>query len=185
MSLKHAILGFLSIKALTGYELKKAFDRSVEHFWPADQSQIYRTLSKLVDEGLLTVEEIPVESRLNQKRYHITEAGSENLIQWLSRPLADHESREPFLIQIFFASLLPGNAILPILEKAIEIVRQRIDELENAFAEITRDVKKTNKKTFFPIITLEYGIVSHKTTLEWLRSVHERLKKGDLSPRRF
>ena len=71
LSLKHAILGFLSIKSLTGYELKKAFDRSVDHFWPADQSQIYRTLSRLVEEGFLTVEEIEIESRLNQKRYFV------------------------------------------------------------------------------------------------------------------
>ena len=38
MSLKHAILGFLSFAPLTGYDLKKAFDRSVQHFWPANQS---------------------------------------------------------------------------------------------------------------------------------------------------
>ena len=53
MSLKHAILGFLSFKPLSGYDLKKAFDNSVRHFWPANQSQIYRTLSQMTDEGLV------------------------------------------------------------------------------------------------------------------------------------
>ena len=47
MSLKHAILGFLSFKSLTGYGLKKAFDRSVQHFGPGNQSQIYRELAAL------------------------------------------------------------------------------------------------------------------------------------------
>ena len=36
MSLKHAILGFLSLQPMTGYDLKKAFDQSVRHFWPAN-----------------------------------------------------------------------------------------------------------------------------------------------------
>ena len=42
MSLEYAILGFLCYKPLSGYDLKKIFDNSVQHFWPADQGQIYR-----------------------------------------------------------------------------------------------------------------------------------------------
>ena len=48
MSLKHAILGFLNYQPQTGYELKEVFDDSVQHFWLADQSQIYRTLNDLM-----------------------------------------------------------------------------------------------------------------------------------------
>ena len=44
MSLDHAILGFLNYRRYSGYDLKKIFDKSVRHFWPADQSQIYLTL---------------------------------------------------------------------------------------------------------------------------------------------
>ena len=51
MSLEHAILGFLQYKPMSGYDLKKIFDTSVRHFWPADQSQIYRTLTRLADKG--------------------------------------------------------------------------------------------------------------------------------------
>ena len=47
MSLEYAILGFLNYLPLSGYDLKKMFDTSVQHFWPADQSQIYRTLARL------------------------------------------------------------------------------------------------------------------------------------------
>jgi PadR family transcriptional regulator, regulatory protein AphA len=46
MSFKYAILGFLSFAPFSGYDLKKAFDRSVQHFWPANQSQTYRTLAE-------------------------------------------------------------------------------------------------------------------------------------------
>ncbi|MBK9049864.1 MAG: PadR family transcriptional regulator [Chloroflexi bacterium] len=80
MSLKHAILGFLSFVPLSGYDLKKAFDKSVSHFWPANQSQIYRTLAELEREGFVEKEVIPREERLDMKIYDITEAGARSYI---------------------------------------------------------------------------------------------------------
>ena len=65
MSLKYAILGFLSYKSFSGYDLKKAFDNSVRHFWSANQSQIYRTLAQLDEEGLVAKEVIEREERLD------------------------------------------------------------------------------------------------------------------------
>jgi DNA-binding PadR family transcriptional regulator len=47
MSLEHGILGYLSMKPLAGYDIKKLFNMSAAFFWPADQAQIYRTLKKL------------------------------------------------------------------------------------------------------------------------------------------
>jgi PadR family transcriptional regulator, regulatory protein AphA len=59
MSLDYAILGFLNYHPYTGYDLKKIFDSSVHHFWSADQSQIYRTLARLTDQGLARMEKQP------------------------------------------------------------------------------------------------------------------------------
>ena len=81
MSLEHAILGFLNYRPLTGYSLKKIFDTSVQHFWPADQSQIYRTLSRLEEDGWAKMEVVEQENRPNRKVYHITDSGQEELKQ--------------------------------------------------------------------------------------------------------
>src|SRR5258705_13680872 len=55
MSLAHAILGMLQTRPMTGYDLKvECFDNSIAHFWQADQAQIYRTLDKLAEDGLVT-----------------------------------------------------------------------------------------------------------------------------------
>jgi len=51
MALEHAILGFLDYGPMSGYDLKKTFDDSVNHFWTAQQSQIYRALKKMVGDG--------------------------------------------------------------------------------------------------------------------------------------
>jgi PadR family transcriptional regulator, regulatory protein AphA len=98
MSLKHAILGFLSFKPLSGYDLKKAFDNSVSHFGPANQSQIYRTLAQMADAGLLEIEILKRDERLDMKLYHITATGQEELQEWLATPLPLQASREPLLV---------------------------------------------------------------------------------------
>ena len=67
MHLEHAILGFLSYQPFTGYELKRLFDQSIRHFWPADQSQIYKTLSKLAEKKYASIEVIHQEDRPSRK----------------------------------------------------------------------------------------------------------------------
>ena len=112
MSLKHAILGFLSYLPLSGYDLKKAFDHSVQHFWPANQSQIYRTLAELEQNGLVTMEVIEREERLDMKIYHVTETGRAELHTWLTTPQPERDEREPFLIQVYFGGQFCDDELL-------------------------------------------------------------------------
>jgi len=86
MSLEHAILGFLNYEPMTGYDIKKMVDVSVSHFWPAMQSQIYKTLGRMEADGWLTVETIPQEPRPPRKMYSITAAGRAELFHWLETP---------------------------------------------------------------------------------------------------
>ena len=69
MSLEFAILGFLNYHPYTGYDLKKIFDTSIRHFWPADQSQIYRTLARLTENGWAEMEKVPQDDRPDRKVY--------------------------------------------------------------------------------------------------------------------
>jgi DNA-binding PadR family transcriptional regulator len=87
MSLKHVILGFLSSAPMSGYDLKQAFDRSIRHFWPANQSQIYREWLIFKTEWFVEQEIDQRKDRLDRKVYHITDSGQSELHQWLSTPL--------------------------------------------------------------------------------------------------
>ena len=75
MSLEHAILGFVNERARSGYDLKKAFDATVAHIWPAKQSQIYLTLARLNKAGLIELRVVQQDGKPNRKVYHITRAG--------------------------------------------------------------------------------------------------------------
>jgi PadR family transcriptional regulator, regulatory protein AphA len=184
MSLKHAILGFLSFQPMTGYDLKKAFDHSVQFFWPANQSQIYRTLAELSDEELVNIEIVAREDRLDMKIYHITETGLAEFRHWLSTPLPHQDYREAFLIQVYFGGKIDDR-------ETIALLRHMIREIEEALGQLTilykmylgkLDQVDARRDLFFNMLTLEYGISSNQTALNWLHSVLNRLQAGDYSP---
>lgn len=54
MSLRHALLGLLSERPASGYDLLKRFETSLANVWPATQSQMYTELSKLAAAGLIS-----------------------------------------------------------------------------------------------------------------------------------
>ena len=183
MSLKHAILGFMAIQDFTGYDLKKAFDTSVQHFWPADQSQIYRTLSKLEEQGLIDKTIVQREEQLDLKVYSITETGREELHQWLSTPLASQINREPMLIQIFFADNLSKEELLHLLHTELN----QLNEVMAIFEAIYKEAIKYHgnpiptNAAFYYLLTLEYGIRANLVNRQWLLSVIERVEADDRS----
>jgi PadR family transcriptional regulator AphA len=106
MSIKHAILGFLSWRSLTGYDLKKLFADSEFFYWSGNSNQIYRTLVQLHKEGLVTREVEQQESYPDRKVYTITEAGQAALRAWAGSAPELPELRHAFLVQLAWADPL-------------------------------------------------------------------------------
>jgi PadR family transcriptional regulator AphA len=180
MSLEHAILGFLCYAPFSGYDLKKAFDSSVRHFWPADQSQIYRTLTRLADRGWAEVEVIEQDDRPDRKVYHITEVGREELRRWLTTPLPFEEVRHTSLIQVFFAAQLSDEEILDIFEREAEQLRERLARYSRIQQESAQYLEiGSPREVFFWMLTLEFGIKATQSRLEWAESVIQRLKNKE------
>jgi DNA-binding PadR family transcriptional regulator len=182
MSLEYAILGFLQYGPLSGYDLKNVFDMSVRHFWPADQSQIYRALAKLAERRWTEIEVIEQDDRPDRKVYHITDDGRKELHTWLSTPLPASNERIPRLIQIFFAGQTDNAEIMALIQHLADICHEKLAKLQQipeqlkscklATADLSRDA-------FFWMLTRDYGIHMTKANLEWLENVMDRLQRGD------
>lgn len=86
MALDHAIMISLAERPGTGYELGQQFSTSLGHFWPASSQQIYRTLARLAENGLVTCENVPQEGRPDKKVYTLSPAGAEALARWIALP---------------------------------------------------------------------------------------------------
>lgn len=49
----YSILGFLHIRPLTGYEIRKLVEESVQHFWHESEGHLYPSLKKMAELGLI------------------------------------------------------------------------------------------------------------------------------------
>lgn len=180
MSLPHAILGFLQYRPETGYELKRMFDASVKHFWPAQQSHIYQALTKLAEQGYASVELVPQVDRPSRKVYSITDRGREELHQWLKEPRPERSARAPFLIQLFFAGYLADSEILEVLEgKANEIRELLALYTEGPVSQPTFSKDLPEREQFFWYLTLEFGIESMRFSLEWIENLIDRIGRKE------
>jgi DNA-binding PadR family transcriptional regulator len=178
MSLEYAILGFLSYHPYTGYDLKKIFDTSIRHFWPADQSQIYRTLSRLTENGWAEMEKISQDDRPDRKVYHITESGRSELRGWLVGPSPLGEPRSAPLIQVFFSGQLTNEEILVKFEGYAAIMRailSQYDQVEGQLGPFQNEITSP-REHFFWLLTLENGISNMLANLTWAESVIARIK---------
>ncbi len=169
MSLSHAILGFLNYAPMTGYDLKKAFDTSVCHFWPADQAQIYRALRDLMRRGWATVEIVPQEDRPNRKVYHITDSGREELRRWLCTPTEPEDPRVPLLIKVFFAGQLADEEAVALLEAYEARLRARLEEYARIPQQAAQyaEAIQSPREVFFWALTLDYGVRLTRAAMEW------------------
>lgn len=180
MSLEYAILGFLSYHPYTGYDLKKIFDTSVRHFWPADQSQIYRTLSRLTEQGYVEMEKVPQDDRPDRKLYHITDAGQAELLKWLAAPPPSGEPRSASLIQVFFAGQLSDEEILAKFEGFAAIMRAilaKYDQVPTQILPYQQEIASP-REHFFWMLTLDNGIRNMHANLEWAENVIKQIKAG-------
>jgi PadR family transcriptional regulator, regulatory protein AphA len=182
VSLEFAILGFLNYEPFTGYALKKMFDTSVRHFWSADQSQIYRTLARLTEEGLAEVERVEQFDRPDRKIYSITPAGREKFIEWLQGPFPMQDPKSGPLVQVFFSGRLSDEEVLAKFQMAAEIFRTILARYDNVPSQIDEYIQKvpSRREQYFWMLTLDLGIRTMRSNLEWAESVIDAVQKKQI-----
>ena len=100
--LKQGILGLLNYGDMSGYEIKTIFQQSLNYFWTAQTSQIYRELQSLEKDGWVTSTLVAQKGKPDKKVFSITEAGKEELNRWLREDSQSSVLRIPLLMQTFF-----------------------------------------------------------------------------------
>ncbi len=173
MSLQHMILGLLKYGPVSGYDLNKAFQASVEHFWNTEQSQIYRALYKMQEAGWVEVTHVNQDSLPGKKVYSLTETGREELLRWLVTAQTPASTHEAWLGQLFFAAELSQDQLKFILEERSTALRRLIHHYEHdiplsasAYAELYH---AEHDKAYW-LLTLDYGLQKLRFDLQWVES---------------
>ena len=166
--LKHGILGLINYHEATGYEVMEMFRDSLNYFWRAHTSQIYRELQSLEKNKWVDGETIEQTGKPDKKVYHITEEGKEELKQWL-RDMSLKPANSALLCKTFFLGELPPEETLPFFENFKACCEQSIETLGRVPEVITNyeNMLDAKEKGLYWRFTVDYGLRNAKANKEW------------------
>ncbi len=177
MSLKLVILGFVDMVPLSGYDLKNMFDSSVQFYWSATHTQIYRTLDELLEEGLVSVEVVQQTERPNKKIYSITEKGREELKRWIMDPAELPIIRHPLLTRLGWCDRLKNSEIEALLNNYMARLRERIALYQTDNQQQVEQFGRTAREKFLWQMILENGLQFYQNELLWAEKIRAGLKE--------
>ncbi|MEE4185409.1 MAG: PadR family transcriptional regulator [Gammaproteobacteria bacterium] len=127
MDVKTLCLGLLTMGEACGYDLKKTFETSFKHFFPAGYGSIYPALADLARNGLVICREIPQVGKPDRKVYAITPAGEQAFVDALHRSEPQHKLRSEFLAMIYFADRIDETRLAALLDDRMQKLQETVD----------------------------------------------------------
>ena len=178
MSVRHAILGLLAQHPRHGYELRAAFSAVIggDENWDVKPAQIYSTLNRLEEAGLVHQQAIEQSGGPEKRIYALTDAGRQTLGDWFALGIAPEHQRDDFFVKLMTA-LVSGVADPG---RVIQIQRSLLyQELHAA---------TTLRETYNPraeiaqILLLDKSIMHIEADLRWLDITEMRLEEIKRQP---
>jgi DNA-binding PadR family transcriptional regulator len=161
MSLRHAVLGLLSLQPSTGYELTQRFDRSLTNAWHASHSQIYPELAKLEAEGLA---EVVAEGARRSRTWAATAAGRAELRRWMTEAEPVRAQRNETALRWFLVFLLEPAERRAVLEREWEYISREAQGRRELTAQLDASGKVG---AFRPVLDLAERMET--VMADWLR----------------
>jgi PadR family transcriptional regulator AphA len=167
---------------MTGYELKKIFDDSINFFWPAQTSQIYRELKTLEKKEYLTSAIQPSEKGPHKRIYTITEQGILSLKDWLANPpeVIDEGNRNTFALRIFFSSHVGIDELFFQVQKKLKTYKKEYEQLkliqEQKLAEYVQMIGQEDEVYYWKIV-LSKGFRDVGSNIQWAEETLAYLQK--------
>ncbi|MCL2843357.1 MAG: PadR family transcriptional regulator [Oscillospiraceae bacterium] len=176
MSLKHGLMGLLSQKPMTGYDLDKEFNASLGYFWPAQYSQIYAELDKMEKKGWLASQRVVQEDKPNKRVYSLTAEGKAEFIDWLSTSEDDLKTsfsiKSGFLMRLFFAGNTSKARVLEMMRALQKLCYDR----RIVFETIKQSIIDDGDDDYVKLAAL-YGEMANETRLAWTKKAIEHIEK--------
>jgi len=178
MSVRHAILGLLAQRSRHGYELRAAFSAVVggDENWDVKPAQIYTTLNRLEEAGLVEQESIQQDGGPEKQIYAVTKAGRAALQEWFASGVAPEHQRDEFFVKLM-TGLVSGEAELGQLIKI-----QRSVLYQELHAATTLRDRYNPRTEIAQILLLDKAIMHLEADLRWLDITEMRLDEVRRQP---
>lgn len=165
MNIQDVILGILSKKPHSGYEIKQHFEEYFSFFFDASYGTIYPTLNKMESLNLLTKESVQQEGKPNKNVFTITDAGMEQFQAYLQAPAEKEVLRSDFFMHLYFADMADKETVHKLLRQGMEEKQLMYDDLEQKLRALESVLSPYQK------LCMELGLVQYEAFINKIQSV--------------
>ena len=162
----YAILGLLALQPWSTYELAQQVQRSLNWFWPRAERRLYDEPKRLVADGLAT----STAAYTGQRRrtvYEITDAGRDELADWLGRPPEPRSVDFEGMLKVFFADAGSRDALLATLDEVAADARDRLGRLDLMIEAALTEGARFPQRVHLQALTLRQHVDAEMAVLEW------------------
>jgi PadR family transcriptional regulator, regulatory protein AphA len=175
MNIKYVILGFLSEKSLTGYDLKKMITDSPVSYWSGNNNQIYTTLVTLHKENLVTREIHQQELLPAKKIYTITKLGLEELNKWILSEPELPQYRNSFLLQLTWTEKIKMKQLIELIDKYENEINIKILMCKEENKRRNWSSKNLSRSSFILKKIIDKNISFFENELNWICDIKKEL----------
>ncbi|MBE1486846.1 helix-turn-helix transcriptional regulator [Plantactinospora soyae] len=169
MSASFVLLGLLSSGPKHGYELKRAYDRSLPNAKPLAFGQVYATIGRLERDGLVERAGQDRDGGPDRVAYALTDLGRQSLDEWLGAV----EPPAPYVSSVLLAKVVVALLTADSDRAGTYLADQRAAHTAR-LRELTRS-KHESTANIGDVITADFAIAHLDADLRWLRTTLERV----------
>lgn len=173
MDIKTLCLGLLCHGEASGYDLKKQFESTFKHFYPAGYGSIYPSLADLADKGLVTCHAMQQEKKPDRKVYRITDEGREAFKQSLHEADPEHKLRSEYLVAMYFADFLEPQRLEQMLSGWRETLGDGVTRLDSIERDVGDDAPPGTR------FVLGFGKAIARAMAEYIEENRDMLTGGE------
>jgi DNA-binding PadR family transcriptional regulator len=169
-----ALLGLLSIRPMSGYDIRALIPQSIGHFWSESYGQIYPGLKRLAAKGLIEKKTERQKGRPDRHVYSLTPTGRAHLREWLEVPVVGEVPRSELLLKLFFGVHAPVS----VSREHVSAFVARHEEAITVYAAIAKELRQKragDPQLPFWLMTLSFGRHRSDAFVSWGRQTLKEL----------
>ena len=173
-TLSLAILGLVSQKPMSGYDLRKVFTTTPMGHFSSSPGAIYPALKRLEADNLITGE-IENKNVLRPKRvYTLTQVGTERLVQRLAEPITSEDiiwRMDDLILRFPFIWNTLGQ------EKTLHFLKMLLQQIEAYIPSLQEYLDNMkNESSPYGVFAMQHGIEMYQAHARWARRVIDQLQ---------
>lgn len=178
MSVRYAVLGLLAQRPRHGYELRAAFQALVsgQVDWDVKPAQIYATLARLEQGGLVAEDSVEQAAGPEKRIYALTPLGRQTLEEWFAGGIDTDHQYDRFFLQLMIG-LASGIA------DPCRLIQTQRTHLLQELDEVTEQRSHADPRRELAGILLHDKTIMHlKADLRWLDMIEAQLAEIQHQP---